>query len=109
MQKEGGSPMLRQLALASLILLTPPLVSAQTAKFPIEEATIEGIQAAILRGELTSTRDTLRVRAFVDEGEISKVCLPQPARITADGVPGKQMDGTVENISAAVVENQFAV
>src|SRR5262245_202658 len=49
--------MLRQLALAaSLVLLTPPLVSAQTAKFRIEEATIEDIQAAILRGELTSTR-----------------------------------------------------
>jgi len=48
-----------------------------------------------------------RVRAFVDEGEISKVCLQQPARITADGVSGKQMDGVVENISAAVVENPF--
>src|SRR5690242_4023884 len=48
--------MLRQLALASFIFLTPPLVSAQAPKFPIEEATIEDIQAAILRGELTSTR-----------------------------------------------------
>jgi amidase len=49
--------MLRQLALAaSLILLTPSLVSAQTAKLQIEEASIEDIQAAILRGELTSTR-----------------------------------------------------
>jgi multidrug resistance efflux pump len=49
-----------------------------------------------------------RVRAFVDEGEISRVCLRQPARITADGVPGVQMDGVVENISAAVVENPLA-
>ena len=48
--------MLRHLALASFILLTPWLASAQTAKFRIEEATIEDIQAAILRGELTSTR-----------------------------------------------------
>jgi hypothetical protein len=48
--------MLRQLALASFIVLTPPLVWAQTAEFRIEEATIENIQAAILRGELTSTR-----------------------------------------------------
>ena len=39
--------MLRQLALtASFILLTQSLVSAQTAKFQIEEATIEDIQAA---------------------------------------------------------------
>jgi multidrug resistance efflux pump len=51
---------------------------------------------------------TRRVRAFVDEGEISKVCLRQPARITADAVPGMQMDGVVENISAAVVENPLA-
>ena len=32
------------------------MVSAQTANFQIEEATIEDIQAAVLRGELTSTR-----------------------------------------------------
>jgi multidrug resistance efflux pump len=51
---------------------------------------------------------TRRVRSFVDEGEISKVCLRQPARITADAVPGIQMDGAVENISAAVVENPLA-
>ena len=44
--------MLRQLALASLILLAPSLASAQTAKFQIEEATIEDIQAAILRARI---------------------------------------------------------
>jgi hypothetical protein len=49
-----------------------------------------------------------RVRAFVDEGEISKVCLRQPARITADAVPGMPMDGIVEAITPAVVENPFA-
>src|SRR5207253_4037714 len=53
--RKGGSPVLRQLALASFILLMPPLASAQTPKFRIEEATIEDIQAAILRGELTPT------------------------------------------------------
>jgi amidase len=47
---------LRQLAFASLILLAPSLTSAQTAKFQIEEATIESIQTAIQRHELTSTR-----------------------------------------------------
>jgi len=41
--------MLRQLAFASFILLTPSLATAQTEKFQIEEATIEDIQAAILR------------------------------------------------------------
>ena len=48
--------MLRHLVVASLILLLPGLASAQTAKFRIEEATIEDIQSSILRGELTSTR-----------------------------------------------------
>jgi Asp-tRNA(Asn)/Glu-tRNA(Gln) amidotransferase A subunit family amidase len=47
--------MLPQLALASLILLSPSLASAQSARFKIEEATIEDIQSAIMRRELTST------------------------------------------------------
>jgi len=72
---------LRQLALASLVLLTPPLVSAKTAKFRIEEATIEDIQAAILRGELTSTRVVQlylkRIKAY------NGTCVNQP-----DGVLG---------------------
>src|SRR5215469_12396359 len=55
MKRKGGSRMLRQFALASLLLLTPSLVSAQNAKFQIEEAAIEDIQAAILRREVTST------------------------------------------------------
>ncbi len=73
--------MLRQLTLASFILLTPPLVSAQTAKFRIEEATIEDIQAAIVRGQLTSTRVVQlylnRIKAYND------TCVNQP-----DGVLG---------------------
>ena len=32
-----------------------------------------------------------RVRAFIDEGEISKICPRQAARITSDAVPGMQM------------------
>src|SRR5215510_1859202 len=48
--------MLRRLATVSFLLLAPTLVAAQPAKFKIEEATIEGIQSAIERGELTSTR-----------------------------------------------------
>jgi Asp-tRNA(Asn)/Glu-tRNA(Gln) amidotransferase A subunit family amidase len=72
---------LRQLALASFILLTPALVSAQTAKFRIEETTIEDIQAAILRGELTSTRVVQlylnRIKAY------NGTCVDQP-----DGVLG---------------------
>jgi amidase len=72
---------LGRLALASLMLLTPSLVSAQTAKFRIEEATIEDIQTAILRGELTSTRVVQlylnRIKAY------NGTCVNQP-----DGVLG---------------------
>ncbi len=73
--------MLGRLALASLILLTPSLVSAQTAKFRIEEATIEDIQAAILRGEVTATQVVqlylTRIKAY------NGTCVNQP-----DGVLG---------------------
>jgi amidase len=74
--------MLRQLAFAaSFILLTPSLASAQTAKFQIEETTIEDIQAAIMRGELTSTRVVQlylsRIKAY------NGTCVNQP-----DGVLG---------------------
>jgi amidase len=72
---------LRQLALASFILLAPSLVSAEAAKFPIEEATIEDIQAAIQRGELTSTQVVqlylARIKAY------NGTCVEQ-----ADGVLG---------------------
>src|SRR5262245_57202384 len=51
--------MLRPLAFAAsciLALIAPSLVTAQAGKFQLEEATIETIQSAILKRELTSTR-----------------------------------------------------
>jgi len=73
--------MLRQLAFASFILLMPSLVLAQAPKFQLEEATIEDIQSAILRGELTSTqvvqRYLNRIKAY------NGTCVKQP-----DGVLG---------------------
>src|SRR5947199_4333088 len=73
--------MLRRLVFASFILLVPELASAQTAKFRIEGATIEDIQAAILRRELTSTRVVQlylnRINAY------NGTCVNQP-----DGVLG---------------------
>jgi amidase len=73
--------MLRQLAFASFIALAPSLVAAQTTKFQIEEATIEDIQAAILRGELTSTRV---VQLYLDRIKAyNGTCVNQP-----DGVLG---------------------
>src|SRR5437667_795208 len=47
--------MLRHVVVASLILFVSGLASAQTAKFRIEEATLEDIPSSILRGDLTST------------------------------------------------------
>jgi hypothetical protein len=42
------------------------------------------------------TDSTWRVRAFIDEGEISKICMRQPVRVPSDAVPGMQRDGIVE-------------
>src|SRR5215470_10568140 len=81
---KGGSPMQRKLAFASLtsfILLAPALVTAQTASFRIEEATIEDIQGAIMRGELTTTR---LVQLYLDRIKAyNGTCVNQP-----DGVLG---------------------
>src|SRR5215470_18308744 len=81
MQKRGVSPMLRQLAFASFIVLTSSLASAQNEKFQIEEATIEDIQAAILRREVTSTGV---LRLYLDRVKAyNGTCVNQP-----DGVLG---------------------
>jgi amidase len=76
--------MVRSLAFAlfaSFVLLTPALVTAQIASFQIEEATIENIQDAIMRGELTSTHLVQlylnRIKAY------NGTCVNQP-----DGVLG---------------------
>src|SRR5207248_2192122 len=67
---------------ATLFVLMPQLASAQTPKFRIEETTIEDIQTAILKGELTSTRVVQlylnRVKAY------NGTCVNQP-----DGVLGQ--------------------
>ena len=66
---------------ATLFVLMPQLASAQTQKFRIEETTIEDIQSAILRGELTSTRVVQlylnRIKAY------NGTCVNQP-----DGILG---------------------
>jgi multidrug resistance efflux pump len=67
------------------------------------------VSSAIPVALLTMVDDSARrVRAFVDEREISKLCLRQRAHITADGIPGLQTDGAVENIGLAVGENPLA-
>ena len=74
--------MFRRLAFASFLLLAPSLASAQSAKFQIEETTIEDIQAAILRGELTSTR---LVQLYLNRIKVyNGTCVNQP-----DGAPGR--------------------
>ena len=82
--------MLPQLALASFILLAPSLAAAQPARLQIEEATIEDIQAAILRRELTSTRVVqlylARIKAY------NGTCVRQP-----DGVLGQGPIAPIKN------------
>jgi HlyD family secretion protein len=49
-----------------------------------------------------------RVRAFVDERDVAKLCVHQRARVSADGIAGLQADGAVETIGVAVADNPFA-
>jgi Asp-tRNA(Asn)/Glu-tRNA(Gln) amidotransferase A subunit family amidase len=71
----------------------PSLGSAQTAKFQIEEATIEDIQGAIMRGELTSTRVVQlylnRIKAY------NGTCVNEP-----DGVLGPGPITPIKNAHA---------
>jgi amidase len=78
---------LRRMAFASFILLTPLLAPAHTAEFRVEEATIEDIQAAILRGDLTSTQVVQlylnRIRAY------NGTCVNQPEGVLGPIAPIK--------------------
>ena len=49
-----------------------------------------------------------RVRTYVDERDVSKLCSSQRARISADGIPGIQLDGTVGTIGVVDGESPFA-
>jgi Asp-tRNA(Asn)/Glu-tRNA(Gln) amidotransferase A subunit family amidase len=86
--------MLRRLALAALFLiLAPSIISAQTTKFRIEEATIEDIQAAIMRGDLTSTQ---LVRLYLNRIKAyNGACVRMP-----DGVLGAGPITPVKNAHA---------
>jgi multidrug resistance efflux pump len=42
---------------------------------------------------------TRRVKAFVDESEISMICFGQRAHVAADAVRSMQMDGIVESLA----------
>jgi len=46
-----------------------------------------------------------RVRAYVDERDVSKLCSRQRAHIAADGLPGVQFDAILESIGFTVGEN----
>jgi hypothetical protein len=51
---------------------------------------------------------TRRIRAYVDERDVPKLCPGEHARVTADGVPGVASEGVVESIGVAVGDNPFA-
>jgi amidase len=71
----------RTLIVGILLVLMAPVASGQSSKFRIEETTIESIQAAILQGELTSTRV---VELYLDRIKAyNGTCVNQP-----DGILG---------------------
>ena len=48
-----------------------------------------------------------RVRAFVSERDVAKVCLGEQVQIAPDGIPGTRLDGVVESIAPGVSENPY--
>jgi HlyD family secretion protein len=48
--------------------------------------------------------DRIRVRVFVDEPDLGRVAAGQPVLITWDGLPGREWQGEVERLPAAVSE-----
>jgi multidrug resistance efflux pump len=79
------------------------------------DAPIDGIvlSTKVSRGQLVSSTvpvtlltmvddSTRRVRTLVDEGEISRICPHQRARIT--GMPGFQMEGSVDSVGGAIAD-----
>ena len=71
------------LVIGMCVAVLPQPVSGQSTKFRVEEATIESIQAAIVRGELTSTRVVQlylnRIKAY------NGTCVNQPDGILGAG------------------------
>jgi HlyD family secretion protein len=50
---------------------------------------------------------TRRARAFVAERDISRICLGEQAQISAEGVPGDQSEGRIEEIAPELSESPF--
>ena len=48
-----------------------------------------------------------RVRAFVGERDVSKVCLGEQAQIAPDGIPGVHFEGVVDSIAPSVSESPY--
>ena len=51
---------------------------------------------------------TRRIRAYVDERDVPKICAGAHARVTADGVPGIATDAVVESIGVTVADHPLA-
>jgi multidrug resistance efflux pump len=56
---------------------------------------------------ITMVADGKRVRAFVAERDISKICLGELAQITPDGIFGKRFDGVVDSIGPGLSERSI--
>jgi amidase len=74
-------------SVATMVMPVRALAAAPSAKFQIEEATIEGIQSAILKGDLTSTRV---VELYLDRIKAyNGTCVDQPQGILGPFTPIK--------------------
>jgi HlyD family secretion protein len=85
----------------SYATVTSPL-SGRVLDVPVEEGQAVSPVTAVTGGTLLlslAATDTLRLRGLVDENEVARVALGQPARIRTEAFPNRAFQGVVSEIA----------
>lgn len=85
----------------SYATVTSPL-AGRVLDVPVEEGSAVSPVTAVTGGTLLlslAATDTLRLRGLVDENEVARVALGQPARIRTEAFPNRTFEGVVSEIA----------
>jgi HlyD family secretion protein len=85
----------------SYATVTSPL-AGRVLDVPVEEGSAVSPVTAVTGGTLLlslAATDTLRLRGLVDENEVARVALGQPARIRTEAFPNRPFQGVVSEIA----------
>jgi HlyD family secretion protein len=85
----------------SYATVTSPL-AGRVLDVPVEEGSAVSPVTAVTGGTLLlslAATDTLRLRGLVDENEVARVALGQPARIRTEAFPNRAFQGVVSEIA----------